>query len=131
MRVWHAPGILWGNFTPQNCATTNREAWFFRGLVGVGQNQDFQDELVGSGQESVTSGKVLSLSCLNRGFSRIFAEDADCFISGGTLSESGFSGLEDGQDNVCKNIDFHGGFTEVFMSIGGPWVPRIQYTLPP
>lgn len=63
MRVWHAPGILWGNFTPQNCATTNREAWFFRGLVGVGQNQDFQDELVGSGQ-------VLSLSCLNRGFSR-------------------------------------------------------------
>lgn len=53
--------------TPQIADDTD----FFRCLVGVGQNQDFQDELVGSGQKSVNSGRVLSLSCLNRGFSRI------------------------------------------------------------
>lgn len=28
-------------------------------------------------------------------------------------------------------FQFHGGFTEVFTVVGGPWVPKIQYTLSP
>jgi len=54
------------------------------------------------------------VNCLSE--SRILAEnteDTDCFICGGALSESGFSGLEDKQDNTCKNTKFHGDFTEI------------------
>ena len=30
-----------------------------------------------------------------------------------------------------RYFSFHGDFTEVFMVVGEPWVPKIQYTLSP
>ena len=46
------------------------------------------------------------------GFDRRFFEVLTLKFQSGrrVLSESGFSGLEDRQDNVCKNTNFHGDF---------------------
>ena len=48
-----------------------------------------------------------------------------------SLSESGFTGLADLQDNTCKNTNFHGGLTEVFTSVGVTCVPDTQYVPSP
>ena len=60
----------------------------------------------------------------------------------GMLSESGFTGLSDGQDyrylvtasfmrNVHTESYFHGGFTEVCIVVGGPWVFESRYAVSP